>query len=486
MSSILTNTSSMVALQTLKGINASMNKTQQEISTGKSIASAKDNSAIWAISKVMESDVAGFKAISDSLSLGESSVAVARNAAESITDLLTDMKAKIVASQEENVDRAKIQTDIGQLRDQIASIVDAAQFNGMNLLKGSEAVSILSSLDRAGDGTVTARHIGVERANLEQSAAVFGAGADLTTSALSATTAAGKTSLDLNIGTVGNSATYTVTLGGTGYTFTSDADATADEVRDGLIAAIGTNVPGLTAVSGTGKITLDYTGADDLSLAVSGTGLTAAGSATSVGGIAETVTFAASGTLAENDSFRVTVAGTNYDIVAGEGDTFQSVAASMAAAISADSASNGIAATAVQDGSGNWTVKMVNTTGTDITVALAQKADGTAGGGLENLAYIDVTTSAGATAALDVVEGLIQTAIGAAAAFGSAQSRIETQSDFISKLTDSLRTGIGAMVDADMEETSARLQALQVQQQLGVQSLSIANQSPQSILALFR
>ncbi|MEP1934486.1 MAG: flagellin, partial [Roseibium sp.] len=95
MSSILTNTSAMVALQTLKSINSNLGQVQSEISTGKSIASAKDNSAVWAISKVMDSDVQGFKAISDSLSLGEASVSVARNAAESITDLLTQMKGKI-------------------------------------------------------------------------------------------------------------------------------------------------------------------------------------------------------------------------------------------------------------------------------------------------------------------------------------------------------------------------------------------------------
>ena len=57
MSSILTNTSAMVALQTMKGINANLNKTQADISTGKTVATAKDNAAVWAISKVMESDV---------------------------------------------------------------------------------------------------------------------------------------------------------------------------------------------------------------------------------------------------------------------------------------------------------------------------------------------------------------------------------------------------------------------------------------------
>jgi len=84
------------------------------------------------------------------------------------------------------------------------------------------------------------------------------------------------------------------------------------------------------------------------------------------------------------------------------------------------------------------------------------------------------------------MEGLIQTSVNAAASFGSAQKRIENQSNFINKVADSLTSGIGALVDADLEAASARLQALQVQQQLGVQALSIANQQPQSILSLFR
>ena len=63
MSSILTNTSAMVALQTLRGVNAKLSMTQNEISTGKSVGSAKDSASIWAISKVMESDVNGFKGI---------------------------------------------------------------------------------------------------------------------------------------------------------------------------------------------------------------------------------------------------------------------------------------------------------------------------------------------------------------------------------------------------------------------------------------
>jgi flagellin len=77
-------------------------------------------------------------------------------------------------------------------------------------------------------------------------------------------------------------------------------------------------------------------------------------------------------------------------------------------------------------------------------------------------------------------------AIDAAAEFGAAQIRIDAQNDFLKKQADALKVGVGALVDADMEEASARLQALQVQQQLATQSLSIANQAPQNILSLFR
>ena len=136
------------------------------------------------------------------------------------------------------------------------------------------------------------------------------------------------------------------------------------------------------------------------------------------------------------------------------------------------------------------TVSSSVTTGTDtLQVNLTRVADDAGnviGGRLETLNDIDVSTDEGGEAALAQIENLIQTSIDAASAFGSVQGRIETQTDFVSGLTDALKSGIGTLVDADMEEASARLQALQVQQQLGVQALSIANQAPQQLLSLFR
>ena len=282
MSSILTNSSAIVALQTLKSVNMNLAKTQDEISTGKSIATAKDGSAIFAIAKVMETDASGFKAISDSLALGESTVAVASAGAEQVVNVLQDIKTLIVSAQSENVDHGKIQNEIAERAAQVASVVAAAQFNGANLLAtsvdgtvGTTSLTVLSSLDRVGSGAPTASSISVA---------------------------------------------------------TVDFEANVDLVTN------------LTAIT-------------------------------------------------------------------------------------------------------------------------------------------DPTTAA---TALGEIETFLQTAIDGAASLGASAKRIEGQGTFVSKLTDAMTLGIGSLVDSDLEAASARLQSLQVQQQLATQSLSIANQAPQSILSLFR
>jgi flagellin len=74
----------------------------------------------------------------------------------------------------------------------------------------------------------------------------------------------------------------------------------------------------------------------------------------------------------------------------------------------------------------------------------------------------------------------------AASTVGAVQKRIDLQKTFVQNLSDAIDKGVGALVDADMNQESTRLQALQVQQQLGIQALSIANGSAQSIMSLFR
>jgi len=105
---------------------------------------------------------------------------------------------------------------------------------------------------------------------------------------------------------------------------------------------------------------------------------------------------------------------------------------------------------------------------------------------VDTLTINSLTTSAQLDKMLQMVENALSVMTSSAASLGSISSRIDMQNDFVSKLMDSLDRGIGRLVDADMEEESARLAALQVQQQLGIQALSIANSNAQNILSLFR
>lgn len=493
MSSILTNSSSMIALQTLRSINSGLTKTQSEISTGKSITSAKDNSAVWAISKVMESDVTGFKAISESLSLGESTVAVARQATETVTDLLTEIKGKIVAAQEENVDRAKIQSDISALRDQIDSVVGAAQFNGLNLLSGTDQVNVLSSLDRASDGTVTASSIAVARQDLTTTAGTYGSGTSLsanaTASAAAVVNTANTATLTIATDADVSADAFAVSVGGSTISFaagdiTGDQDDAATAINN-AINALG--LSGVSASVSTNVITISSTRAfEDVDLTALKNGSTTdmTLSAASIGERAETITFSDSATVNDGDGYQVTVGGDTYTYVAGPSETMEDVANGLKAAIDAAGLTD-ISTRVAQNSSDQWQLKVDND-GSSLAFSVVGAAGGEASGGLFGLGGVDVTTDSGAEAALANVETLIQTSIDAAAAFGSVERRLEIQNDFMGKLTDSLKVGIGALVDADMEETSARLQALQVQQQLGIQSLSIANQAPQNVLSLFR
>jgi flagellin len=85
-----------------------------------------------------------------------------------------------------------------------------------------------------------------------------------------------------------------------------------------------------------------------------------------------------------------------------------------------------------------------------------------------------------------VVDSMFTQMTDAASNLGAVNKRISMQEDFVSNLMDSIDKGVGRLVDADMNEESTRLKALQTQQQLGIQALSIANSNSQNVLSLFR
>ncbi|MCR4264796.1 flagellin [Nitratireductor sp. ZSWI3] len=131
----------------------------------------------------------------------------------------------------------------------------------------------------------------------------------------------------------------------------------------------------------------------------------------------------------------------------------------------------------------------VGTISIDLANVKLFAAGGLPGGLADDIMLIDIVTN-GTDADIDAYLTDIETALSdmstAAANLGAAKTRLDLQKDFVSNLMDSIERGVGQLVDADMNEESTRLQALQVQQQLGIQALSIANQNAQSILALFK
>ncbi|MEE2945382.1 MAG: flagellin [Pseudomonadota bacterium] len=284
MSSILTNSSAMVALSTLNMVNKGLNETQTRVSTGLAIGSGKDNAAYFAISETMKGDSGMFKAINEGLTSTKNSVATARLGAETVKDLASDFAERVAFAQGQGVDLGQVQSELDSLVDQVGAAIAQATFNGEDLVSAA--------------------------------------------------------------------------------------------------AATQTVVTGVTRSGGT---------------------------------------FAAT-----------TI-------------TFQSVDLG-----------------AIETALGNIDLENLDTGGTDAAVpdTLAQ--------------------------ALQFAETALGLAVSAATSLGVTEKTIEGQQSFLDNLTDTLDSGVSSMIDADMEQEAARLQALQVQQQLATQSLSIANQAPQNILSLFR
>lgn len=127
---------------------------------------------------------------------------------------------------------------------------------------------------------------------------------------------------------------------------------------------------------------------------------------------------------------------------------------------------------------------LLASSGTDQDVVTGYEA----GTGVTTMTVIAYDLEASVNDMTDAIqtEGVVAAMSAAAAAFGSAKQRIDAQQTFTTTLVDALDRGIGQLIDADLNKESARLSALQVKQQLGIQALSIANSSGQSILSLFR
>ena len=181
--SVNTNPGALIALQNLGATNRDLFTTQNKISTGLEVGSAKDDGAIFAIAQKNRADVAGLGAVKNSLDRGTSAVDVALAAGEAISDLLIELKAKVVAATDTSLDtssRDAINADFQALKDQIANIAGNAEFNGVDLIGESAANLAVLAND---SGSVTFGTITVTSVQLTTTALGLTAGTNVSTAA---------------------------------------------------------------------------------------------------------------------------------------------------------------------------------------------------------------------------------------------------------------------------------------------------------------
>jgi flagellin len=168
--SVNTNVGAMVALQNLNATNKDLNVTQARINTGKKIASATDNGAVWAIAQNQRSTSRALDAVRESLQRGQSTVDVAISAGETVSDLLLQMKEKTLAAADASLDansRTALNEDFKALRDQLAKAVSNADFNGINMVKASgTTIAALANADASSKITVAAQSLALGGANV--------------------------------------------------------------------------------------------------------------------------------------------------------------------------------------------------------------------------------------------------------------------------------------------------------------------------------
>ena len=163
-SSIHTNSAAMSALQVLNQTNRDLETTQNRVASGFEVASARDNSAVFAVAQNMRGDIGSLNAVKDSLNRANSVIDVALAGSEAISDLLIQMREKALAASDPSLDatsRLAYNEDFQSILNQIQTIVGDSSFDGANLLNGSvtNGISFVADMDASDQITLGAEDL---------------------------------------------------------------------------------------------------------------------------------------------------------------------------------------------------------------------------------------------------------------------------------------------------------------------------------------
>ena len=159
--SVNTNVGALVALQNLNATNRELATTQSRINTGLKVSTAKDNGAVWAIAQNQRAESSSLNSVQQSLQRGQGAAEVALAAGQAISDLLVQMKEKMLAATEQGITTASVQAlseEYKALYAQIDTISENATFDGVNLIAGSDSKSIQALANADASTTIDVAH----------------------------------------------------------------------------------------------------------------------------------------------------------------------------------------------------------------------------------------------------------------------------------------------------------------------------------------
>ena len=427
--SVNTNLASLAALQTLNMTEQMLTQTQNVISTGQSVASAQDNPALYSISNTIQAGIASLTAVQNNLSFGQSTLGVASNAAAQISSQLATLQQTVTQADQVGINPATMQNQVNAILTNINQFATTATFNGVNLLDN-----------------VTTTQLNIVQDTLGNSVSV--------TNQDATTTGLGLTGINVNQTSAGASIQL-AGLGNVASTAITASSAFTFKTTVGAAAAVTFSVTFSTAAN---SVTPTTSGSTIDPAAMGATINVQLGTST-----AETMT---------NLISAINSVQGNLPNVYVPGSTTTEATGQLFSAV-IDSQGN------LSIASGNQAIKMGTGAVTSIVNAAATPIAEAAptGSGLQ---------TGGAQQAILIVQNAITLMNSKAAVLGSAEQQVTGLQNFNTQLSASFTSGVGALTDANMAAESAQLASLQTKQQLGIQSLSMANARPQMMLQLFR
>ncbi|MDR7040020.1 flagellin [Methylobacterium sp. BE186] len=462
MTSLLTNISAMTALTTLKGINQQLDMTSNRVSTGQRVSNASDNAAYWSIATTVRTDNASLGAVKDSLGLGSSAVDTAYNGLNSILTDLQNVRAKLQTALTPGVDRGKVQTEVAAIQNKMKATADSSVSSGQNWISVDSSATtyqdkqqVVAGFSRNASGTIDFSYVQVDVGSIKLYDAT---GTSITKPATEAQVVASQSLT----GTAGFRPGAAVGTRGTADFTSAVAELT------------------ITLASGNATITLDKA---SLTAAVRDTAKVTT----------EEFVDAINNTIAGDATLKNKVSAS----LDSQGRlTFKTTAAASTAKLQIDTTANN----SIDFGFGGASITGLQASGTNAGTTIGKGIlDSDAGtytapgmSGAFTVAKFDISKLVGTKgdddlrAIINAVDKAIGQVTDAGTKLGANKTQIDGQKTFVDTLMKANDRTVGILVDADVEEESTKLKALQTQQQLAIQALSIANSSSQNVLSLFR